>query len=39
MMSSGQDGNQLIEALDCGADDLIGPATEELYARLRDYFD
>jgi diguanylate cyclase (GGDEF)-like protein len=37
LMSSNQDGNKLIEALDNGADDFIGkpPVVEELYARLR----
>jgi two-component system cell cycle response regulator len=37
LMSSNQDRRNLIEALDCGADDFIGkpPAPEELYARLR----
>jgi diguanylate cyclase (GGDEF)-like protein len=37
MMSSNQDRQKLIEALDCGADDYIGkpPVAEELYARLR----
>jgi diguanylate cyclase (GGDEF)-like protein len=36
-MSSNQDGQTLIEALDNGADDFIGkpPVVEELYARLR----
>src|ERR1700736_1519227 len=37
LMSSNQDRQKLIEALDCGADDYIGkpPVAEELYARLR----
>src|SRR5262245_36390634 len=37
LMSSNCDENQLIQALDCGADDFIGkpPAAQELYARLR----
>jgi diguanylate cyclase (GGDEF)-like protein len=37
LMSSNQDGQSLIEALDNGADDFIGkpPVVEELYARLR----
>ncbi|MDP2621533.1 MAG: diguanylate cyclase [Hyphomicrobiales bacterium] len=37
LMSSSQDRQLLIEALDCGADDFIGkpPVAEELYARLR----
>jgi diguanylate cyclase (GGDEF)-like protein len=37
LMSSNQDRSNLIEALDCGADDFIGqpPIPEELYARLR----
>jgi two-component system, cell cycle response regulator len=37
LMSSSQDRQKLIEALDCGADDYIGkpPVAEELYARLR----
>src|SRR5262249_53539012 len=37
MMSSSQDRQKLIEALDSGADDYIGkpPVAEELYARLR----
>lgn len=37
LMSSTQDRQLLIEALDCGADDFIGkpPVAEELYARLR----
>jgi diguanylate cyclase (GGDEF)-like protein len=37
LMSSNQDGQKLIEALDNGADDFIGkpPVVEELYARLR----
>jgi len=37
MMSSSQDWRNVIEALDCGADDFIGkpPVPEELYARLR----
>jgi len=36
-MSSTQDRQLLVEALDCGADDFIGkpPVAEELYARLR----
>jgi two-component system cell cycle response regulator len=37
LMSSNQDGQSLIDALDNGADDFIGkpPVIEELYARLR----
>ena len=37
LMSSNQEGQKLIEALDNGADDFIGkpPVVEELYARLR----
>jgi diguanylate cyclase (GGDEF)-like protein len=37
LMSSNQNGQKLIEALDNGADDFIGkpPVVEELYARLR----
>jgi two-component system, cell cycle response regulator len=37
LMSSSQDRQKRIEALDCGADDYIGkpPVAEELYARLR----
>lgn len=37
LMSSNQDRQKLIEALDSGADDYIGkpPVAEELYARLR----
>ena len=37
LMSSSDENRNLIEALDCGADDFISkpPVTEELYARLR----
>lgn len=37
LMSSTQDRQKFVEALDCGADDFIGkpPVAEELYARLR----